>query len=217
MAKLYFYYGAMGACKSATAITTAYNYVEAEIGSGNAKERSRILRILEPALENRDGAANIRSRIGLEAECETIEGFMESYPVEALLALPKQEQRERFPFKVLIVDEAQFCSREQIDYLSDVVDDLNVPVICYGLRADFQNRLFAGSERLMEIADKLEELKTMCWCGRKATCNARYDENGIIREGEQLLLGANNAYKALCRKHYKQGMLFPPEGYGGSD
>ena len=211
MAKLYFYYGAMGACKSATAITTAYNYVEAEIGSGNAKERSRILRILKPALENRDSVTSIRSRIGLEADCETIERFIGEYPVEKLLALQETQGRGRFPFKVLIVDEAQFCSREQIDYLSDVVDYLNVPVICYGLRADFQNRLFAGSARLMEIADKIEELKTMCWCGRKATCNARYDENGIIREGEQLLLGANNAYKALCRKHYKEGMLFPPE------
>lgn len=211
MAKLYFYYGAMGACKSATAITTAYNYVEAEIGSGNAKERSRILRILKPALENRDSETSIRSRIGLEAECGTIEQFMEEYPVQALQKLSREVQKERFPFKVLIVDEAQFCSREQIDYLSDVVDYLEIPVICYGLRADFQNRLFSGSERLMEIADKIEELKTMCWCGRKATCNARYDENGIIREGEQLLLGANNAYKALCRRHYKEGMLFPPK------
>ncbi|MGN0337424.1 MAG: thymidine kinase [Lachnospiraceae bacterium] len=215
MAKLYFYYGAMGACKSATAITTAYNYVEAEIGNGNAKERSRILRILKPALETRDGDATIRSRIGLEAECETIERFIEEFSVEELGALPEEERRERFPFKVLIVDEAQFCSREQIDYLSDVVDFLDVPVICYGLRADFQNRLFPGSERLMEIADKLEELKTMCWCGRKATCNARYDENGIVREGEQVLLGANNNYKALCRKHYKQGLLFPPKSTKG--
>jgi thymidine kinase len=210
MAKLYFYYGAMGACKTATAITTAYNYVEAEIGSGNARERQRILRILKPALEVRDGERSIRSRIGLDAECETIEHFIESFPLEELVALPLAQRKEQFPFKVLIVDEAQFCSREQIDYLSDVVDYLNVPVICYGLRADFQNQLFPGSERLMEIADKLEELKTMCWCGRKATCNARYDANGIVREGEQVLLGANDHYKALCRKHYKEGLLFPP-------
>ena len=110
MAKLYFYYGAMGACKSATAITTAYNYVEAEIGNGNAKERSRILRILKPALETRDGDSTIRSRIGLEAECETVEHFMEEFPVEELRALSEEERRERFSFKVLIVDEAQFCS-----------------------------------------------------------------------------------------------------------
>jgi thymidine kinase len=211
MAKLYFYYGAMGACKSATAITTAYNYVEAEIGNGNARERHRILRILKPALETRDGETSIHSRIGLEADCETVERFMEEYRLEELLAIAPEQRKERFPFKVVIVDEAQFCSREQIDYLSDVVDYLNVPVICYGLRADFQNQLFPGSERLMEIADKLEELKTMCWCGRKATCNARYDEHGIVREGEQVLLGANNRYKALCRKHYKEGLLFPPE------
>ena len=155
-------------------------------------------------METRDGDTTIRSRIGLEAECETIEKFIEEFPVEELVSLPKEERKERFPFKVLIVDEVQFCTRAQIDYLSDIVDFLNVPVICYGLRADFQNRLFPGSERLMEIADKLEELKTMCWCGRKATCNARYDENGIVREGEQVLLGANNNYKVLCRKHNKE-------------
>ena len=210
MAKLYFYYGAMGACKSATAITTAYNYVEAELGNGNAKERQRILKILKPALETRDGEASIRSRIGLEAECEIIEQFMEDYSIKELMQLPIEKRKEQFPYKVLIVDEAQFCTREQIDYLSDVVDELDIPVICYGLRADFQNRLFPGSERLMEIADKLEELKTMCWCGRKATCNARYDKHGIVREGEQVLLGSNHNYKALCRKHYKLGMLFPP-------
>jgi thymidine kinase len=205
----------MGARKTATAITTAYNYVEAEIGNGHARERHRILRILKPALEVRDGEKSIHSRIGLEADCETVEHFIENFPLEELLTLPPDQRREQFPFKVLIVDEAQFCSREQIDYLSDVVDYLNVPVICYGLRADFQNQLFPGSERLMEIAEKLEELKTMCWCGRKATCNARYDENGIVREGEQVLLGANDRYKALCRKHYKEGLLFPPQDVQG--
>lgn len=211
MAKLYFYYGAMGACKSATAITTAYNYVEAELGNGNAKERDRILRILKPELETRDGVSTIRSRIGLEAECDTIENFMKENVVEDLLKLSEAERKNRFPYKVLIVDEVQFFTREQVDYLSDIVDFMDIPVICYGLRADFMGKLFPGSERLMEIADKLEELKTMCWCGRKATFNARFNENGIIRSGEQIMLGANNNYKALCRKHYKQGLLFPPK------
>ena len=86
---------------------------------------------------------------------------------------------------------------------------MNVPVVCYGLRADFQNRLFPGSERLIAIADKITELKTVCWCGKKATCNARYNEHGIVREGEQVMLAANDGYVSLCRKHFKLGMLGP--------
>ena len=101
-------------------------------------------------------------------------------------------------YNCIIVDEVQFATPEQIDFLSDVVDFMDVPVICYGLRADFQNRLFPGSERLIAIADHIQEFKTVCRCGRKATCNARYNENGIVREGAQVLLGANDSYKSLC-------------------
>ena len=107
----------------------------------------------------------------------------------------------------VIVDEVQFATREQIDFLSDIVDVYDVPVVCYGLRADFRNELFPGSERLLAIADVITELKTVCWCGRKATCNARYNEHGIVREGEQVVLGANDSYVALCRKHFKEGKL----------
>ena len=101
----------------------------------------------------------------------------------------------------------QFATKEQVDFLSDIVDEYEVPVVCYGLRADFRNELFPGSERLLAIADVITELKTVCWCGRKATCNARYNENGIVREGEQVVLGANDSYVALCRKHFKEGKL----------
>jgi thymidine kinase len=110
-------------------------------------------------------------------------------------------------YDCVIVDEVQFATAEQIDFLSDIVDFYDVPVICYGLRADFQNRLFPGSERLIAIADTIREIKTVCWCGKKATCNARYNEQGIVRDGEQVMLGANDSYVSLCRKHFKMGML----------
>lgn len=114
-------------------------------------------------------------------------------------------------YDCIIVDEAQFATAEQIDFLADVVDFWNITVICYGLRADFQNHLFPGSARLLAIADKIQEIKTACWCGRKATCNARYNEAGIVRSGEQVMLGGNDSYIALCRKHFKMGMLYDPE------
>ena len=110
-------------------------------------------------------------------------------------------------FDAVIVDEIQFANREQVDFLAHIVDDLNVPVMCYGLRSDFQLNLFEGSERLLAIADEIKEIKTVCWCGKKATCNARYNEHGIVRNGEQIMLGANDEYIALCRKHFLQGKL----------
>ena len=110
-------------------------------------------------------------------------------------------------YDVIIVDEIQFAKREQIDFLARIVDELGVPVMCYGLRSDFQLNLFEGSERLLAIADEIKEVKTMCWCGRKATCNARYNKHGIVRTGAQVMLGANDEYIALCRKHFLEGKL----------
>ena len=107
----------------------------------------------------------------------------------------------------LIVDEAQFLSREECEFLVHVVDDLDVPVICYGLRADFKGDLFPGSHWLLAWADTIEEVKTICWCGKKATFNARFDENGIIKHGKQVVLGANEKYTSLCRKHWREGNL----------
>ena len=112
-------------------------------------------------------------------------------------------------YDCIIVDEVQFATKEQIDFLSDIVDFMEVPVVCYGLRADFQNNLFEGSQRLIAIADTISEVKTVCWCCKKATCNARYNKQGIVRDGEQVFLGANDSYVALCRKHFKLGMLGP--------
>ncbi|WP_405373254.1 thymidine kinase, partial [Pseudobutyrivibrio sp.] len=107
------------------------------------------------------------------------------------------------------VDVVQFATPEQVDYLSDIVDFMDVPVVAYGLRADFRNELFPGSKRLIAIADVIHEVKTVCWCGRKATCNTRYNENGVVRSGPQVMLGANDSYVALCRKHFKLGQLAP--------
>jgi thymidine kinase len=112
-------------------------------------------------------------------------------------------------YDCIIVDEAQFCTKSQIEYLVHIVDDLNIPVICYGLRSDFRNELFEGSLWLLAWADVIEEIKTVCWCGKAARCNARFNENGIIREGAQVVLGGNSSYIALCRKHLKEGNLGP--------
>lgn len=185
MANLFFYYGAMNSSKTANALMTHFNYME--VGQ-NAL-------LCKTEIDTRDGARKIRSRIGLEEECVLL---------KELLEMPEEKIRS---YDCIIVDEVQFATAEQIDFLSDIVDFYNVPVICYGLRADFQNRLFPGSERLIAIADTIREIKTVCWCGKKATCNARYNEKGIVRDGEQVMLGANDSYVSLCRKHFKMGML----------
>lgn len=187
MAKLYFNYGAMGSSKTANALMVHYNYLE----------RGKNALLVKPAVDKRDGDLVMRSRIGLYNDCITLDSLVNS--------MPKEYLKENFD--CIIVDEIQFATPEQIDYLSDIVDFLGIPVMCYGLRADFQNKLFPGSERLLAIADIISEIKTVCWCGKKATCNARYNENGIIREGEQVVLGANDQYIALCRKHFKEGNL----------
>lgn len=190
MAKLYFYYGSMGSSKTANALMTVYNY----------KERGQSPLLCKTGKDTRDGERVIKSRTGLEAECILLE------------ELVKMDDEELKKHDVIIVDEAQFADVEEIDKLSDIVDFLGIPVLCYGLRADFQQNFFPGSQRLMEIADEIKEVKTMCWCGKKATCNARYDKNGIVKMGEQFMLGSNSNYISLCRKHYKLGLLHSDKG-----
>lgn len=190
MAKLYFYYGAMGSSKTANALMIAYNYAE----------RGQRALLAKTNIDTRDGTHMIRSRIGLQKECILLSD---------LCAMADEEVRS---YHAVIVDEIQFASPEQIDHLAYIVDYLQVPVLCFGLRTDFQLNLFAGSERLIAIADEIKEVKTMCWCGRKATCNARYNSNGIVREGTQVMLGANDEYIALCRRHFLEGKLYGPEG-----
>jgi len=188
MAKLYFRYGAMGSSKTANALMVDYNY----------EERGKRPLLVKPRLDNRDGTCTIRSRMGLSKEA----GFLDD-----LVNLPDAAIRA---YDCLIVDEAQFATKDQIEFLVHVVDDLDVPVICYGLRADFRNVLFEGSLWLLAWADTIEEIKTVCWCGRKATCNARIDGNGnVVREGEQVVLGGNDKYTALCRRHLRAGLTGP--------
>ena len=194
MASLYFYYGAMGSSKTANALMTNFNY----------REVGKKALLCKPGIDTRDGKNVIHSRIGLEEACITLEE-LETYSADEIRK-----------YDCIIVDEAQFATVKQIDRLSDIVDFMDVPVICYGLRADFRQELFPGSERLLTVADKLQEIKTVCWCGRKATCNARYNQNGIVKEGSQIQLGANDSYVALCRRHYKLGMLSAEqEDYAG--
>ena len=183
MAKLYFRYGAMGSSKTANAIMVKYNY----------EERGQEVLIVKPAMENRDGERTVRSRCGLSAECV----FMEELP-----------QMDLSAYACLIIDEAQFLTKEQVSFLVHVVDELNIPVIAYGLRTDFQNHFFEGSLWLMAWADTIEEVKTICWCGKKATYNARVMNGKVVKEGDQILLGGNSQYVSLCRKHWQRGELF---------
>ena len=186
MAKLYFRYGAMGSSKTANAIMVQYNY----------QERGQNALMIKPRLDSRDGERVVASRSGLSARCVYME---EIGKIDLSL------------YNCVIVDEAQFLTKAQVAKLVEIADDMNIPVICYGLRADFQGNLFEGSTWLMAWADTIEEIKTVCWCGRKATCNARVVDGKVAREGEQIVLGGNESYVALCRKHWARGELAPIE------
>lgn len=186
MAKLYFRYGAMGSSKTANAIMVQYNY----------QERGQNALMLKPQLDNRDGARTVGSRSGLSAPCRYVEEL---------------DKIDLSSFDCLIVDEAQFLTKAQVQRLVDIVDGMDIPVICYGLRADFQGNLFEGSHWLMAWADTIEEIKTVCWCGRKATFNARVMGGKVVKAGEQIVLGGNESYVALCRKHWARGELAPLE------
>ena len=188
MAKLYFKYGAMGSSKTAQALITKYNY----------EENDMRVWLLKPSADTRDGADIIRSRIGLEARCEIATPTYNIY----------DRYREAFAGScdAVIVDECQFLTPEQIDQLRAIVNDFDVPVMCFGLRTDFQTKLFPGSRRLMELADCIEEIKTMCDCGCKATVNARINDGYIVTEGAQVVLGGNDSYIAMCHKCYIRGI-----------
>lgn len=188
MAQLYFKYGAMGSSKSANALMARFNY----------EERGQATLLVKPQLDTRDGDHMVYSRIGLKHPCVYF------HEMQAMSDETLQQ------YACIIVDEAQFLTKEEVMYLVYIVDDLGIPVICYGLRADFKGDLFPGSEALLVMADKLEEVKTICWCGKKATFNARFDEHGhVVKEGEQVVLGANDKYIGLCRKHWAEGNLGP--------
>ena len=185
MAKLYFKYGAMGSSKSAQALITQFNY----------EELGMSVWLIKPSTDTRDGADIIRSRIGLERRARVIT------PEQDIC----EEYRREGKHAVIIADEAQFFTPEQIDQLRYLVDTEDLPVLCFGLRTDFLTHFFPGARRLMELADSITEIKTVCACGRKATVNARIDRQGrIITQGDQVLLGGNDSYVAMCHKCWKQ-------------
>lgn len=188
MAQLYFKFGAMGSSKSANALMARFNY----------EERGQDTLLVKPQLDTRDGDHMVRSRIGLEHPCIY---FHE---------MQQMADSDLQKFACIIVDEAQFLTKEEVYYLVHLVDDCGIPVICYGLRADFKGELFEGSYHLLVLADKLEEVKTICWCGKKAAFNARFDQHGhVVKEGAQVVLGANDKYIGLCRRHWMAGDLGP--------
>ena len=184
MAKLYFKYGAMGSSKTAQALITKFNY----------EERGMRVWLIKPATDDRDGKDVLGSRVGLSAVCTPIgkdEDVREIF------------QRVAEGSNVIIADECQFFTPQQIDQLREIVNDRDIPVLCFGLRTDFRTRLFPGSARLFEVADTISEIKTMCECGSKATVSARIGSDGrIVTEGRQVLLGAEDKYTAMCHRCY---------------
>ncbi len=187
MAKLYFKYGAMGSSKSAQALITKFNY----------EERGMRVWLLKPATDDRDGIQTIRSRIGLSAEAECLQS------TDSVL----QRFEKQGKVDVIIVDECQFFTAEQIDDLRYIVDRFEIPVLCFGLRTDFMTKLFPGSLRLFEVADSISEIKTICSCGSKAIVNARIDGEGkVVSEGEQVFIGGNESYIAMCHKCWKKAL-----------
>lgn len=184
MAKLYFKYGAMGSSKSAQALITKFNY----------EELGMKVWLIKPSIDDRDGADIVKSRIGLLCH--------------AIIMTPDMNIVEQYEkagdYDVIIVDEAQFMTPKQIDELREIVDFQGIPVLCFGLRTDFLTHFFPGSQRLMELADSITEIKTVCSCGRKATVNARIDERGnVVTQGGQIMLGGNDSYIAMCHKCWK--------------
>ena len=196
MAKLYFKFGAMGSSKTAQALMTRFNY----------EEKGKRVLLIKPATDNRDDRVDehgnvctiVRSRIGLYAEAVAVS------PEDDVRKL-YLTRHEESPLDVLICDECQFLTGGQVDQMKELADLDDVPVLCFGLRADFQTKLFPGSKRLFEIADSITEIKSVCRCGRKATVNARFDDSGvIITEGDQVCIGGNDRYEGVCYKCYRE-------------
>ncbi|HXN35067.1 MAG TPA: thymidine kinase [Opitutaceae bacterium] len=188
MAKVYFYYSAMNAGKSTGLLQSSYNY----------SERGMRTLLFVPALDTRSGRGRIESRIGLASDAIALD------PGDDLLERVRRDHAEA-PVSCVLIDEAQFITPAQARQATDIADTLRIPVLCYGLRTDFQGRLFPGSAELLALADNLIELKTICHCGRKATMNLRIGADGkAVRVGAQVEIGGNDRYVAMCRRHFKE-------------
>lgn len=186
MAKLYFKYGTMGSGKSIDLLKVAYNY----------KERGQNVLLFNSRLDNRFSKGNITTRIGLKQEAIMFNDATNFIDIISDID---------YDIDCILIDESQFLKKEQVDQLGMIVDNYTIPIICYGLKTDFQTNLFEGSKRLLEIADKLEEIRTICVCSKKAIINARLDNNHIVVEGEQILIG-DLEYQAFCRSCYNNGL-----------
>jgi thymidine kinase len=190
MSKVYFYYSAMNAGKSTVLLQSSYNY----------QERGMRTLLFMPALDTRSGQGKIESRIGLTSEAIALQAD------DDILEIVRSAHAEK-PVACVLVDEAQFLTPGQVDQATDIADLLRIPVLCYGLRTDFQGRLFPGSAGLLAAADNLIELKTICHCGRKATMNLRIGADGAaVKEGAQVEIGGNDRYVAMCRRHFKEAL-----------
>lgn len=188
MAKLYFKYGVMGSSKTAQALITKFNY----------EERGMQVWLIKPQTDKRDGEGIIKSRIGLSEKAYVLSSSENVYS-----SFQKLERK----VDVIIVDECQFLTEEQVNQLSMIGINYNIPILCFGLRTDFRTKMFPGSKRLLEIADSITEIKTICSCGKKATVNVRMDSSGrIITEGEQILLGGNDTYTPMCYQCFIEGV-----------
>lgn len=191
MAKLYFYYSAMNAGKSTTLLQSSYNY----------HERGMQTILFTPIIDDRHAVGKVHSRIGLNAPAIA---FDKSFDLFA--STKEQIAAGLSRLKCVLVDEAQFLTKQQVQQLTQIADDLHIPVLAYGIRTDFRGELFEGSQYLLAWAEELAEIKTICHCGRKATMNIRIDENGkAMKEGEQVQIGGNESYVAACRVHFKNG------------
>lgn len=179
MAKLYFKYGAMGSSKTAQALITKFNY----------EEKGMAVWLIKPSVDDRDGVSMVKSRIGLEQPADVVERSTDIYE---WFASGKK-------YDAVIVDECQFLTEQQINQLKEITIRFDIPVLCFGLKTDFTTHLFEGSKRLFEIADSIQEIKTVCKCGKKATVNARIDANHhIITKGAQVQIGGNESYISMC-------------------
>lgn len=188
MASLYFKYAAMNSGKSTQLLQAHYNYVE----------RGMNPIAMTAGIDNRAGHGKISSRLGINSEARTFTASTDIYADIAALHAQK-------PVSALLVDESQFMTRAQVEQCARIVDDLGIPVMCYGLKTDFRGRLFEGSEALVCLADNIEEIKAICWCGKKALMTARIVDGQMARDGEQVAIGGNELYTSLCRKHFMRG------------
>ena len=190
MAQLYYIYSTMNAGKSIELIKVAYNY----------EERGKNVLTLVPSVDDRYGVGLITSRIGVQREALIVKD--ETNILELYL-----RENEKRKIDCVLIDECQFLKKHHVQELVEIVDSCEVPVLAYGLKNDFRNELFEGSYYMLIYADKIEEIKTICWCGRKATMVARVVDGQFVKQGEQVVIGGNDMYVSLCRKHYNDGRL----------